>query len=203
MRQKLFLVMVGLALTMLGGVRGSYAGGIPLSQLSGAWSARATGYVNFCYSTATFQFEDCTAADAGVAVQDFAAVNNLVWDASGHFCATSVQLIGGATGDPNPTGSLIALISGHTTKYDPASGTGDLSDTNYAGGKCVGASFVSDGSPATALETDHFVLSEGGNRADLVITSITSAVTAGSPNFFGYATVSAELHRLNPSHNQR
>lgn len=57
--------------------------------------------------------------------------------------------------------------------YDAAAGTGNVSFTGYNGGKCVGAKFVSKGAIETNSGTNHFVVSQNGNRIDAITTAIT------------------------------
>lgn len=199
MKKKLFVVTVGLAVAMLGGVRrdAALAGGVPLSQLAGTFSFRNTGFVSICFSqTSGF---DCSATDVQAFEQDFAAVGTLTRDKEGDYCGSVNQLVGAHGGDPTPTTPIVVFFAGHATAYDPATGTGDSSDTIYTGGHCDRANFVSTGATATNTETEHFAASEGGNRIDTVITGDTSTPP---PNFVGYVTVSGESHRLNQEHNQ-
>jgi hypothetical protein len=74
--------------------------------------------------------------------------------------------------------------------YDPTTGTGDGSFTNYFGGTCHGATFDSTGATAVATGTYHFVASKGGKQIDAVVTSLTNSV--GS---FGGFSITATVLR--------
>jgi hypothetical protein len=59
------------------------------------------------------------------------------------------------------------------TGYDPATGIGDQSLTEYFGGSCNGATFVPTGNPfLVTTGALHFAVSEGGARIDNVVTSL-------------------------------
>jgi hypothetical protein len=57
--------------------------------------------------------------------------------------------------------------------YDPTTGIGDQSLTEYSGGRCNGAIFINTLNlvPETTGVL-HFAVSEGGNRIDNVVTSL-------------------------------
>jgi hypothetical protein len=59
------------------------------------------------------------------------------------------------------------------TDYDPSTGAGDYSITNYTGGQCVGVNFNSSGATVTSTSTAHFQDSENGNRRDYMDTAVT------------------------------
>jgi hypothetical protein len=65
------------------------------------------------------------------------------------------------------------------TNYDSASGTGDQSLTEYFGGTCQGAIFNNSGATQVTAGTLHFVVSDGGNRIDNVVTTLNIPGTGG------------------------
>jgi hypothetical protein len=69
--------------------------------------------------------------------------------------------------------------------YDPATGTGDISASEYSGGKCIGSTFDSTGAKQTAAFVFHFAASNGGKRIDMIVTSAVAFVTGTTGNFFG------------------
>jgi hypothetical protein len=66
---------------------------------------------------------------------------------------------------------------GKITSYDPRTGTGDKSETNYAGGQCHGATFDSTGATAVGTGASHFVVSNNAKRIDGVVTSLSTDPT--------------------------
>jgi hypothetical protein len=69
--------------------------------------------------------------------------------------------------------------------YDPATGAGDISVSEYSGGKCIGSTFDSAGAKQTAAFVFHFAASNGGKRIDMIVTSAIAFVTGTTGNFFG------------------
>ncbi|HEV8715285.1 MAG TPA: hypothetical protein VGX03_20945 [Candidatus Binatia bacterium] len=66
---------------------------------------------------------------------------------------------------------------GKITSYDPRTGTGDKSETNYAGGQCHGASFDKTGATAVGTGSSHFAVSNHGKRIDGMVTSLSTDPT--------------------------
>ena len=62
--------------------------------------------------------------------------------------------------------------------YDPTTGTGDFSLTGYTGGKCNGAAFDSTGATEISSGTSHAVVSEGGDRVEIIIVTYRWAAAA-------------------------
>jgi hypothetical protein len=62
--------------------------------------------------------------------------------------------------------------------YDSTTGAGDVSSIYYTGGKCIGATFDSTGATEIATSSSHFVVTDGGNRIDHVITALDTVPTA-------------------------
>jgi hypothetical protein len=76
------------------------------------------------------------------------------------------------------------------TSYDPTTGAGEGSYTNYFGGTCHGSTLDNTGATAVATGTGHLVVSNNGKRLDAVVTSLTNSI--GS---FGGFSISATLIR--------
>ena len=67
-----------------------------------------------------------------------------------------------------------------TTSFDPTTGSGAASLSRYHGGSCNGAAFDKTGATLTATGTFSFVVSDSGNRIEVIATSwnqVTGAVT--------------------------
>ena len=86
-----------------------------------------------------------------------------------------------------PFVGVAQVTVGKVTNYDPATGSGDVSVTNYTGGKCRGSKFDSTGATVVNTATAHFVASDNGERVDAVTTSITDSL--GDIGAFNLASV--------------
>jgi len=78
------------------------------------------------------------------------------------------------------------------TSYDPETGTGDASFTDYSGGKCNGATFDKTGATVLDHGTEHFAASKDGDQIDFVITSLTHPV--GAVGDFSVSGTALRLH---------
>jgi len=78
--------------------------------------------------------------------------------------------------------------------YDKATGIGDRSSSTYIGGKCSGASFNSTGATKFGEGTQHFVVTNGGNRIDYFPTRNVPFVSpTNHATFLGDFLVSGTL----------
>jgi len=133
------------------------AGSIPLP--SGNFSLTVNGSESSCTSGTCVTLN---IIEAGATVRDSA----------GNGCGTHVAVV---TFTPPVQQSPIVVPVTHVfklTSYDPTTGVGDQSLTEYSGGKCNGAIFNSAGATQSVTGTLHFAVSENGNRIDNVVTSL-------------------------------
>ena len=93
----------------------------------------------------------------------------------------------GAPGSPGNFPPQAHHFVGKVTNYDPATGTGDKSFTDYIGGKCNGSKFNSSGAVVNNTSTGHFVASDHGNRVDLVVTTLQDS--GGDIGAFNFTSV--------------
>lgn len=107
-----------------------------------------------------------------------------VRDSEGNACGTHVSVVntippGAAAPTVDPITHVFKVIH-----YDPSTGTGDESLTEYFGGSCQGAILNSTGATQVLTGTVHFTISNAGKRIDSIVTSLTIAATGGySINF--------------------
>ena len=100
-------------------------------------------------------------------------VGATVRDSTGNGCGTHVSIVntsppGSAIPQPATVTHVFKLI-----RYDPATGIGDQSLTEYFGGTCNGVNFVNTGNPVlVATGVLHFAVSAGGNGIDNIVTSL-------------------------------
>lgn len=82
--------------------------------------------------------------------------------------------------------------------YDPSTGTGDMSLTEYFGGSCNGVALNSTGATKVVDGILHFVVSNGGNRIDSIVTSLS--IVGGSVG--GYSISFTEMRQDNSANAQ-
>ena len=102
-----------------------------------------------------------------------------VRDSAGNGCGTHTAVV--AFSPPVPQAPFVVPVTHvfKVTKYDPTTGIGDQSLTEYSGGTCNGAIFNNTGATLSVTGTLHFVVSEGGNRIDNIVTSLNFAGPSG------------------------
>ncbi len=169
--------------------------------MSGHYSLRGTGTVAVCFDP-SFNPEACNPSGANVHQAMGTDLGEVTWF-NGHWCATytNVQVLL-PLGPPNPP-ILVNHdyhLSGHVTKYDSTTGTGNNEFTTYnKGGTCRGENFEPNGpdGPATvfAKGTEHFVVREDGNWLDFVLTTLQ---TTPIPSLGSFSFTGAELKQNHP-----
>lgn len=90
----------------------------------------------------------------------------------GNSCTTFTEVISDLPVDASPPIVVPAHAVGKVLSYDPLIGTGDAAYTGYIGGKCKFATFDKTGATVFFSFTDHFVVTNGGNRVDRVVTTL-------------------------------
>ena len=146
-------------------------GGIPL--VVGQFSFNAQGNVGLCLDPATSNLESCSTSGVLVISAMGTDLGAVTWD-NDHSCAsyTNVQSLLPLGASPPMVTSNFHLVT-QVVHYDPTTGTGDNIFTTYTGGTCNGATFNSMGATEFSTGTEHFVVSDGGNRLDFVLKTLT------------------------------
>jgi len=113
---------------------------------------------------------------------------NMVRDAAGNACGSHtavVTTIPATNTPPIVVPSVITVLS--LLSYDPSTGTGDSTLSEYSGGTCNGSAFNSAGATQIVSGRLHFSVSNGenGNGGDRIDSIITELAVQGAavPNF--------------------
>lgn len=150
--------------------------GIPIP--SGNFSSTDHGFLAICENPITSAFESCNTNN--VVVVSFNAMDNVAGtiDSNGNQCLTGTgTVVSLPLGVSPPFVMAKESIVGKVLDYDSTTGTGDSSFTAYyPGGECHGATFDSTGATEVIGATFHFVVTDGGNRVDWVLTTTTYPV---------------------------
>jgi len=170
--------------TMIGGpVRVSQAqddgGGITLASLAGKFSARGNGFFTLCFSTGFTALQDCATAPIVLPFNN-TQIQNTTRDAAGNTCSVSINTAAPVFGTRSP-----ALGQRHTNvttsiSFDPTTGSGTASGSQYVGGSCNGAVFDSTGATKVADFTSSFDVSDSGNRIESILTGFSAVNSAFS-----------------------
>ena len=135
------------------------AGSIPLP--SGNFALTVNGSESSCTSpTSCIQLN---IIEAGATVRDSA----------GNGCGTHTAVVAFSPPVQGPPITAQVTHVFKVTNYDPTTGIGDQLLTEYNGGKCNGAIFIQGTAAQQVTGTLHFVVSEGGNRIDNVVTALS------------------------------
>jgi hypothetical protein len=153
-------------------------GGFPLLLPSGQFSFAVQGSIAICLNPTTFAEEACSTTGVLAVPLTQLQIGVLTEDgAAGDKCETSTEVLSdlpvGAS--PNPVVSANNHSADKITSYDPTTGIGTGTFIAYTGGTCNGAIFDSSGATQTANGTFTEVVTENGNKANVVITSVTNS----------------------------
>ena len=170
--------------TMIGGpVRVSHAqddeGGVTLASLAGKFAARGSGFDTVCFNTLFTALQDCATAPHLVPF-NLTSIQHSTRDAAGNTCAVSITTDAPVFGTKFPAGVSTRTNVSTIASFDPTTGSGTGSGSQYVGGSCNGAVFDVTGATKTGTFTFSFDVSDSGNRIESIITSF-SAVTSAEP----------------------
>jgi hypothetical protein len=140
----------------------------------GQFSVTSQGSLAVCINPGTFTEESCSTAGALVVPLTELYTGVTAVDREGTSCVTFTTTDSTfPVGATPPTVISNAHCVGKVVNYDSTIGAGDGSYTVFIGGKCNGATFDSTGATPTKTGTFHFAVSDGGNRSDFLVTSLT------------------------------
>jgi hypothetical protein len=174
------LGLVLLMAAMVGGpVRVSQAqddeGGVTLASLAGKYAARGSGFETVCFNAGFTALADCSLSTSHLVPFESAFVSHFTRDKAGNTCVviniTSAPVSGTnspALGNP-PQTFVITTIS-----FDPTTGSGTESFSQYQGGGCNGVVFNSAGATLVATGTQSLAVSDSGKRIEIITTSFNA-----------------------------
>ena len=178
--------------TMIGGpVRVSQAqddeGGVTLADLAGKFSARGGGFETVCFNATGTALANCASVPPAQLVPfNVAFISHSTRDAAGNACFVFTTTSARVFGARNATAAARVISVATNTSFDPKTGSGTASFSNYHGGSCNGAAFDSTGATLTVTGTVSYDVSDSGNRIEYIVTGFTAVdsafSTAGSQN---------------------
>jgi hypothetical protein len=149
---------------------------IPLP--TGQFSLTDQGSVALCLDpTNNFTPESCSISGALVVPSTVLDNGAGTYDSAGNSCFTFTETVSNLPVDASPPLVVVIHVTTKVVSYDAATGTGDGSITRYSGGTCNGAGFDDTGATKDGTVTYHFVVTDGGNRIDFLITGSSDPAT--------------------------
>ena len=151
-------------------------GSVTLASLAGKFTSKGSGSYTLCFDASFSTLVDCASAPHQEVPFNVIAVAHNIRDAVGNSCGVSTSTLTDASvyGTKFPARiSFTATNVSTTTSFDPATGSGSSSVSQYRGGRCVGAVFDSTGAVLTGTGTQSFMVSDSGNRIDTIVTSFS------------------------------
>jgi hypothetical protein len=182
MKKLLVVLVAAFVLVMSHGLREVAAddnNGIPLKALAGRYADTSHGYFALCLDKTKFPAAVeiiCSDTNAVVFPQTVVDVGNETDDTKGNSCETYTETDSDLPPDLSLPFVAVFHSVGKLKSYDPATGSGEGTFTNYSGGNCVGAVFNKGSATVASSGTFHFVAGNGGNRVDFLATSLTDPV---------------------------
>jgi hypothetical protein len=167
--------------------------GAQIPEPSGSYGLTAPGTFAVCLNPTTYAEEACSTSGVLVYPITFVEVGTITYS-SGTFCESDYQVTAALPPSASPSSATLnAHTVGKLTSYDAATGTGTGEFTGYNGGSCIGASFDSRGATEVSSGTYQIVVTEGGKRNDVLITSLTNPT-----NSLGSVSLTATELRQTP-----
>lgn len=148
---------------------------IQLSDLAGTFAETAQGSIVLCHDPSTGSEVACSTPGAVAVPFTYVSVGPAISDADGNTCGSFIATYSNVPPDANPPLIVPFQVGAKTTSYDPATATSDGEFTSYTGAKCVGATV--SGGTAIGTGTSHGTASEGGDRSDFILTTLSGVGT--------------------------
>jgi hypothetical protein len=162
-------------------------GGVTLASLAGKFTSKGSGSYTLCFTDNFMTTVDCASGRHQEVQFNSTLVLRAIRDAAGNSCGVTTSTITPTEG-PDYGAKFPARMNftrtnvSTTTSFDPTTGSGSSSFSQYRGGRCAGAVFDSTGAILTGTGTQSFMVYDSGNRMDTIVTGF-SVVT----NPFGVA----------------
>jgi hypothetical protein len=156
-------------------------GGVTLASLAGKFETKGSGSYTLCLNASFSAPVNCASAPHQEMPFNFTSLAHVTRDAGGNSCAVTTLTNSPVYGTVYP--AFRARLNNTrnnvstTTSFDPATGSGSCSFSQYRGGRCIGAVFDSTGAVLTGTGTQSFMVSDSGNRIENIVTSF-SVVTS-------------------------
>src|SRR5713226_2291647 len=158
-------------------------GGVTLASLAGKFASKGSVSYTLCFGTSFSALVDCASSPHQEVPFNVTAVAHNVRDAAGNSCGvttlTSTPTDAAAYGTQFPGRVNFKRIDftrtsvSTTTSFDPTTGSGSSSFSQYLGGRCNGAVFDTTGATLVSTGTQSFMVSDSGNRIETIITSLS------------------------------
>lgn len=197
--KKLFLILIAVfALVLAQDLKAAYAddsgGGTPLSKLAGKYAAiySPASFFTQCFKPDFSGPESCSTPAAVPIVISAGTVGQKTQDSEGDSCEKFTGTFA-HPGQPTPPAVIVYFTVTKVTDYDPATGSGDTSDTNYLGGECIGPNFDKTGATLAQTGTTHFVASDNGRRVDSTVTSFIDTSINAVGDIGGFVITRTDL----------
>src|SRR5712692_1260648 len=151
-------------------------GGVTLASLAGKFASKGSVSYTLCFGTSFSALVDCASSPHQEVPFNVTAVAHNIRDAAGNSCGVTNLTLTDASVYGTKFPARINFTSTNvstTTSFDPATGSGSSSVSQYRGGRCNGAVFDSTGAALVSTGTQSFMVSDSGNRIDTIITSLS------------------------------
>ena len=174
----LLLFMATMACGLVGVSQAQANGGVTLASLAGKFETKGSGSYTVCFTDNFTTAVDCASARHQEVQFKVTTVSHGTRDAAGNFCAVAT-LTSTPTDGPDYGAKFPARMNftrtnvSTTTSFDPTTGSGSSSFSQYLGGRCNGAVLDPTGATLVSTGTQSFMVSDSGNRIETIITSLS------------------------------
>jgi hypothetical protein len=170
--------------TMIGGpvrVSPAQADEDGVASLAGNFAGRGSGFFTICFNATFTAVADCATVPASQRVPfDVTQVEQFIRDAAGNSCGVLTETIAPVSGTKFAATANTRTDVGTITSFDPTTGSGKESFSLYFVGSCTGAAFNGSSADLAATGNSIFVVSDSGNRIEIILTSVSAVTNHGN-----------------------
>ena len=149
-------------------------GGVTLASLAGKFAGRFNGFVTVCLSAGVpISCSSVSPVPTAVAFNT-TEIEQITSDAAGNSCAVSTSASAPVSGTTFPALVNLTNTVRTNTSFDPTTGSGTESASQYVGGHCNGAVFDMTGATKVLTFTDSFDVSDSGNRIEVIVNTLNA-----------------------------
>jgi hypothetical protein len=194
---------------MIGGSRlRAHAGAAATSGISlpaGSFAGQDSANFGLCFNKTFTAVQACSTTPSSQVVP---FINNhagqYTVDSKGNTCGESIGPVAPLFPGPEPAGLDDDILVGVVTSYNPATGSGSATYKAYLAGPgvgCKGAVFVNTAkAPIIFTITEHFVVSQNGDRVDAVVLTIhTTSPVDYIAGLVGHSFVTRQTSQIDES----
>ncbi len=153
--------------------------GVTLASLAGNFAGRGGGFFTFCLNGAAQISCDSVAPVPSLVPFNQTQISQQTRDGAGNGCEVFTRTYAPVSGTKSAANEATPQRVFTNVSFDPTTGSGTASSSQYRGGSCIGAVFDSTNATLVATGTANYIVSDSGNRIEFILTGFSQVGVAG------------------------